>query len=135
MRTGMCAGWWSVALLLAVGGVRPAAATNHLIALDEVLASWQGDDAVQFVELRMLAPGQGALSDGGGARGAADLIFDDATASTGGRRIFTFTHDLTRAEADARILIATPALATLAGVTADFVLPPGMFSASGGRVC
>ena len=28
---------------------------NHLIAIDEVLGSWQGDDTVQFVELRLLA--------------------------------------------------------------------------------
>src|SRR5206468_11909964 len=37
---------------------RPAGAVNHLIAIDEVLGSWQGDDSVQFVQLRMLAAGQ-----------------------------------------------------------------------------
>jgi hypothetical protein len=125
----------AVVMFVVCVGAQPAAAINHMIKLDEVLASWQGDDTVQFIGLRMLAPGQGALSDGGGVRGAADLVFDDATASADGRRIFTFTHDLTRAEAGARILVATRALATLASLEPDFVLEPGVFSARGGRVC
>ena len=46
---------------------------NHLIAIEEVLGSWQGDDSVQFVQPRMLAAGQQLLSDGGGTRGPAEL--------------------------------------------------------------
>src|SRR5207249_155094 len=98
----------------------------HLIALDEVLASCQGDTSLQFVELRLLAPGQTALSNGGGVRGAADLVFDDAAGSPAGQRVFTFTHDLAQGVAGAHVLIATQALATFAGVPADFVLPPGL---------
>jgi len=108
---------------------------NHLIAIDEVLGSWQGDDSIQFVELRMLAPGQQFLSDGGGARGPAVLIFDDATGSADTRRVFTFTHDLSVGAMDSRILIATSALASVSGVTPDFVLPPGMLASKSGRVC
>jgi hypothetical protein len=100
-----------------------------------VLGSWQGDDTVQFVELRMLAPGQQFLSDGGGSRGASDLIFDDAAGSADTRRSFVFTHDLPLGEQGSRILIATSALATLAGVTPDFVLPSGMLAPRAGRVC
>src|SRR5439155_41436 len=80
-----------VALLVALVVARPAAANNHLIALDEVLASFQGDTSLQFIELRLLAPGQQSLSNGGGVRGAADLVFDDAAGSPAGQRVFTFT--------------------------------------------
>jgi hypothetical protein len=100
-----------------------------------VLQSWQGDDRVQFVELRMLAAGQQSLSNGGGSRGAAELVFDDVTGSADARRVFTFTRDLPRGTADARVLVGTAALAAVAGVEPDFVLPPGSLSAGGGRVC
>jgi hypothetical protein len=106
------------------------------MAIDEVLGSWQGDDTIQFVELRMLAPGQQFLSDGGGSRGASDLVFDDASGSADTRRSFVFTHDVgPNAVQGTRILIATQALATLTGITPDFVLPPGMLRPRDGRVC
>ena len=101
-----------------------------------MLGSWQGDDTVQFIELRMLAPGQQFLSNGGGSRGPSDLVFDDATGSAATRRSFVFTHDvMPNAVQGSRILIATPALAALAGVTPEFVLPPGMLAPHDGRVC
>ena len=125
--------------LCCLGGLlllaRPAAANQHLIALGEVLASFQGDASLQFVELRLLAPAQTELSNGGGVRGAADLVFDDAAGSPAGQRVFTFTHDLAQGAAGAHVLIATPALAALAGVTPDFVLPPGLLAQGAGRVC
>ena len=114
---------------------RPAGAVNHLIAIDEVLGSWQGDDSVQFVQLRMLAAGQQLLSDGGGVRGPAELVFDDANGSPDTRRVFTFTHDLAIGLAGSRILLATPALTSLSGFAPDFVLPPGMLAPRDGRVC
>jgi hypothetical protein len=100
-----------------------------------VLGSWQGDDTVQFIELRMLAPGQQFLSDGGGSRGASDLVFDDASGAAETRRSFIFTHDLAAGGQGSRILIATSALAAVAGVTPDFVLPPGTLAPRHGRVC
>jgi hypothetical protein len=99
-----------------------------------VLGSWQGDDEVQFVSLRMLAPGQQFLSNGGG-RGGSDLLFDDAGGEAATRVVFTFTHDLTNGLQGARILIATAKLAALTGIEPDFVLPPGMLSPRAGRVC
>src|SRR6185369_8795670 len=84
---------------------------------------------------RMLAAGQQFLSDGGGSRGSADLIFDDASGAAATRRVFTFTHDLANGAQGARILIATPALTAVSGVPPDFVLPAGMLAARAGRVC
>jgi hypothetical protein len=120
-----------LALIALVLWARPAGAINHLIALDEVLGSWQGDDNVQFVELRLFQTGQTQLANGGGTA----LIFDDATASEAGRRTFTFTRNIANGAAGAHILVGTSQLATVAGVTPDFVLPPGMLRPRAGRVC
>ncbi len=118
--------WWGV-----VVGVLFActAAAQDRIVIDEVLASWQGDDTVQFIELRLLADGQRALN------GRADLAIDDATGTAAGRTFFTFTRDLARSSAGARVLIATNRLAEVANLEPDFVLAPGVLRAAGGRVC
>src|SRR5262245_1630930 len=123
-------------LVLLLLAARPAAASNHLIAIDEVLGSWQGNDEVQFISLRMLAPGQQFLSNSGG-RGGSDLLFDDASGEAATRVVYTFTHDLTNGLQGARILIATPKLAApeVAGIEPDFTLPPHMLSPRAGRVC
>jgi len=107
-----------------------AGASNHLIFIDEVLGSWQGNDAVQFVELRMRAAGQGALSEGG------ELVFDDASGTAATRRVFIFTLDVSRAQAGARVLIGTAGLTAVAGgLVPDFVLPRDMLEPRDGRVC
>jgi hypothetical protein len=111
--------------------VARAAAASHQIALGEVLGSWQGDDAVQFVELRMLAVGQHQLA----TAARTELIFDDATGSEEGRRFFTFTRDVARGVQGATVLIGSATLATVAGVMPDFVLPAGMLRPRAGRVC
>lgn len=117
-------GWGLVLALVAA-----SAGAQDRIVLEEVLASWQGDDRVQFVELRMLADGQQAVGN------RAELVFDDETASVDGRRFFTITRDAGRGVAGAAILVATARLAELARVTPDFVLPPGFLRPVGGRVC
>jgi hypothetical protein len=79
----------------------------------------------------MLAAGQGRLTDGGGT----EIVFDDATASPGGQRVFVFTAPVPRAEAGARILLATRAFANFTGLEPDFVMAPGMLPRNAGRVC
>ena len=118
------------AALLVLALVGTAAASNQSIALGEVLGSWQGDDTVQFVELRMLADGQQNLSAG------AQLVFDDQTASDAGRRFFTFQPpDPARGVMGAAVLIATTGLARLTNVAPDFVLPTGLLAPRAGRIC
>ena len=119
------------ALVALVLLARPAAATNHLIVIEEVLGSWQGDDRVQFIELRLLAAGQGDLVRGGGTY----LVIDDATGSEGGRRAFRFTRNPTNVAQGARVLIGTPALRDLASIDPDFVLDEGWLRPRAGRVC
>src|SRR6185369_5524195 len=99
---------WCVTVGLGVG--QPAWAVNHLIVVDEVLGSWQGDDSIQFVELRLLAPGQRSLSSAGG-RGTTDLVFFDATGSPAAARVVTFIRDLDQSQVGSRVLVATVALA------------------------
>jgi len=119
------------AIAVLVLSARAAGALNHAIALHEVLGSWQGDDDAQFVELRLTAAGQTFLTNGGGTA----LVFDDATASEGGRRVFTFTRNIANAAVGARILVGTAHLETVSGIAPDFVLPPGMLPPRAGRVC
>jgi hypothetical protein len=129
MRAGVAAA------LLALVLAAPARAVNHLIVIEEVLGSWQGDEAVQFVELRLLAGGQGSLSNAGGARAGTGLVFLGANGAADTKRVFSFTRDLLHPEAGAHVLIATTALAGLTGLTPDFVLPAGMLAARDGLVC
>jgi len=123
---------WCV--IVGLGSGRPALAVNHLIVVDEVLGSWQGDDTIQFVELRLLAPGQRSLSSAGG-RGTTDLVFFDATGAPAAARVVTFTHDLDQAQVGSRVLVATQALAALTGVTPDLIMPTGTLTPLAGRVC
>jgi len=119
-------GWLAVALWVLLAGI---AGAQDRIILEEVLGSWQGDDEVQFVELRMVADGQQNVA------GRAELVFDDLTASDQGRRFFSMTRNLARGTAGAKVLVGTGRLAQVAGVTPDFTLPAGFLRARGGRVC
>src|SRR5690242_7955459 len=94
MKGGVAA---AVALLATIGIAR---AQTH-IALDELVGSWQADQDVQYVELRMLADGENAIGN------VAALVFDDATASADGRRALLFTANVSRGVAGAKILVAT----------------------------
>lgn len=114
---------------LLVLGLAAVASAQDRIVLEEILASWQGDDRVQFVELRMLADGQQAIGNRG------ELVFDDETASVDGRRFFTLPRDVGRGVTGAAILVASARLGEIARVSPDFVLPPGFLRPAGGRVC
>jgi hypothetical protein len=105
-----------------------ARAQSH-IALDEIVGSWQGDDEMQYVELRMLAADQQGIAN------VAALVFDDATASEDGRRAAIFTTNVSRGVADAKILIATTKARDAANLVPDFLLPTGYLHPKGGRVC
>ena len=120
----------SVAACFLLFTVAVGHAVNHQVALDEVLASWQGDDTAQFVELRMLGAGQNQLA------GQARLVIDAASGDQSLRRSFTFQPpNPANAVADGRILVATTRLAEITGLAPDYVLPTGVLSPDGGRVC
>ena len=114
-----------VALLAATGVAR----AQDKIALDEIVGSWQADDEIQFVELRMLQPNQNAIGS------VAVLIFDDATGSADGRRALFFNQGVARGLQGAKILVATTKARDLANVQPDFLLPTGFLHPTVGRLC
>ena len=114
-----------VALLVASG---VAHAQDHII-LDEIVGSWQADDEIQYLELRMTAAGQNAIG------GVAALVFDDATGSDDGRRALFFQQSVVRGLEGAKILVATTKARDLANVQPDFLLPTGFLHPTAGRVC
>jgi hypothetical protein len=117
-----------VVVVLLCGAIGVAHAQSKIL-LDEVVGSWQGDDDVQYVELRMTANDQNAIAN------VAAVIFDDASASAAGQRVAIFPQNVTRGLADTKILIASTKARDLAGVTPDFLLPNGWLHPKDGRVC
>jgi hypothetical protein len=122
MKGGMVAVWMLAAFL-------GTARAQQNIVLDEVLGSWQGDDDIQYVELRMLANDQNQLAN------VAALVFDDADGSEDGRRTAIFTQNVVRGIAEAKILVASQKLADLAGIQPNFLIPDGFLRPRNGRVC
>jgi hypothetical protein len=119
-----------LAVVVATCAAFGVARAQNKIALDEIVGSWQGDDEVQYVELRMLAADQQGIGN------VAGLIFDDATASEEGRRVFVFTTSVLRGVENAKILVATTRARDAAdGLAPDFILPTGFLHPKAGRVC
>lgn len=117
----------AVAVVLWWAGLAPA---QNAIVLDEIVGSWQGDDEVQYVELRMIADGQQNIA------GAA-LVFDNASGTEEGRRVLVFPQGVGRGVTGARILVASKKARDLADVQPDFLLPDGQvfLRPRAGRVC
>ena len=112
-----------------LGAIGVARATSSTIVLDEIVGSWQGDDEIQYVELRMLDDGLNGIG------GVTALVFDDASASEAGRRTAFFTQNVARGLTNAKILVASTKARDLAGVVPDALLPVGFLHAKAGRVC
>ena len=110
---------------LSFGFADSARASFHLMEISEVLAGYDGDCDVQYVELRMLAAGQNEV-------GGQSLYFFDATDDLLGS--VELPTDVTSAASGDHILIATAAFAAASSVTPDFVLPTGLLRPHGGRV-
>jgi hypothetical protein len=117
------------AMLTALVAATGVARAQDRIILDEIVGSWQADDEIQYVELRMVAPGQNGLAN------VAALVFDDASGSDDGRRALLFTQGVARGLEGAKILVATTKARDLANVQPDFLLPTGFLHAKAGRVC
>jgi hypothetical protein len=126
VRRMMRSVWVAVALLVAGAG---GAAAQQGIGLEEVVASFQGNEAAAFVELGMAVGGAQAV----GGKGV--LLFDDASGAASTRRAFTLPNDVALGVAGGHILVATTTMAAIAGLTPDFTLPDGYLSPAAGRVC
>ena len=94
--------------------------------VSEVMTGANGDTSIQFIELRMQAPGQNFV-DG------LTIVARNADGSVA-NTVFTFPAgrtQLVNAVTDGRILIATPAFAARAGILPDFTFAGGLFPVSG----
>ena len=106
----------------------PAHATFHLIEINKILTSYNGDTSIQAVEMRMLSGGQNLVSTG------VMRTYDASGVLIA--TIGTFASDLPAAGAltDRKVLIATNNFATTFGITPDLIIPAGSLPLSTGQV-
>ena len=119
----------------------PAQATNHFIQINEVMAGYNGDSSVQFIEIESNGAGQkcwgpqdGTNCPGSGETvGRAMLLFFDAAGNQTGRYVFQSDPNTGGTNT---VLIATQEFANLAGApTPDFILPQPELIPNSGQVC
>jgi hypothetical protein len=120
---------WVIAAVGIVLGTASLVRAQPVISLEEVVGSWQGDDEIQYVELRMNTGGVNGVAN------VAALVFDDAKGSDGGRRTAIFLQNVPRGIVGAKILVASTKARDLADVQPDFLLPAGFLRPKNGRVC
>lgn len=108
------------ALLLA--NASAAHATFHFMSISELGAGFQGDPAIQFVELR--------LDSGGQTETTATRLTTFAADGTATELVLS-ARDVANGANGANILYATEAFAAATGVAPDFVMPTGLLTPSG----
>jgi cysteine-rich repeat protein len=111
------------ALAVLAASPQPAAALFHIAVIDEVMTSYGGDDAAQFVEIRMEFDGQTVTKNSVlaafGADGSflGDVLVVPANIENGGNGLHW--------------LMGTTALETAAGISVDFEFTAGLVTQSG----
>jgi hypothetical protein len=113
-----------VALLLVVVA-NTARASFHLIEVNKVLPSYNGDTAIQAIELRMQAGGQNFVS------GLRIQTYNAAGSPVATLGTFSANLPAAGAVADRRILCATTGFATQFGITPDLVISAGVPAGTG----
>ena len=113
-------------VLILLSAPRPAHADFHLMVIDEIMTSYDGDPNVQFVEFKMLFILQHFVTDT--VLGA----FDPNGTYLGD--VFIVPNDIAPGAAGVRWLMATQAFETLTGLAPEFIIPPALPTV-GGMVC
>jgi len=113
------------AALITLAGASPAAASFHIMQIEQVIGGYCGDPAAQAVQLRMRQGGQNLVS---GTR----LVAHDA-AGNNPVILITFPSNVSNNAAGSRILAATSEFVSAGGPEPDFVLtnpiPPAYLAA------
>ncbi len=110
--------------LILLSTPRPAHAIFHLMVIDEVMTSYDGDPDVQFVECKMLALVQNFVTDTVlGAFGPTGTYLGDV--------LIVPTNLAEATGAGVRWLMATQAFEDLTGLTPDHIIPPNLPLGSG----
>jgi hypothetical protein len=115
-----------VAASLSALAPRPAAALFHISIIDEVMASYDGDADVQFVEIEVLSGGQGFV------RNTVLAVFDANGVYQ--EDLLILPSNLPIADLGTNWLMGTTAFETASGLQADFEFDPGL-PLGGGMVC
>lgn len=115
---------FALAALLAIGllagAAPPARAAFHLIEINKILTSYNGDATIQAVELRYLSGGQNLVS------GMSIRSYDAAGTALATHGTFAVNLPASGAIADRKILCATAGFAATFGITPDLVLSAGL---------
>jgi len=97
--------------------------TFHLAEIYKIMAGYNGNTAIQAVEIRMNATGENLVN------GASIVVYNaDGTTST---NLGTFAADVPNGVAGGRILCATTGFQTTFGITADLTFSPGIIPMTG----
>ena len=116
---------WSVAFLALVLAP-PVQAAFHFSHIDEIMASYDDDDNVQFVEIQMLGLFQNQITN------AVISVFDaDGNFVTDA---IVFPSIVPNAESGDRFIVGTPSFATVSELTTDFTMAADL-PTDGGMVC
>lgn len=114
-------------------GPSPVRATNHVVIMDEVMAGFNGDATIQFVEMRMADSSQNAWGpQGGESSSRAKLDFFNASGTRTGEFFFPSNPP---GGTNRSVLIATQAFANLSGAPAPDFIIQSLIRAGSGKVC
>jgi len=113
----------AVTIAFALPGPRTADANYHISLVSEVMAGYDGNPDVQFIEVQMLLGSQGLVND---------TRFSAWNANGSNFEVVQLLdHNLANSGPDVRWIMATQAFADLTGMQPDFIIPPALPSPSG----
>ena len=106
---------------------RETEAIYHIAVISEVMSGFDGDPDVQYVEIRMDAPGQHLVA------GTVLSVFDEDGVPPL-NEIMILPNDVPNSGTNLRWLMATQAFVDLTGLTPEFIMPPDILTPKG-MVC
>ena len=116
----------AVVVTLTVVPLRTSEAVFHFSVIDEVMTSYDGDTAVQFVEINMLLSGQNVVAN------TVLAAFDDSGSYLGD--VLVVPQNVPSSGSGVRWIMGTSQFETVSGLAPDFIMPAGL-PTGGGMVC
>ncbi len=126
-----------IGLAITLRPAGPASAIVHLAEIHEVMAGFDGDANIQYVEINMRLGGQNiTINSTLAAFDASGTFIDGDSGTTGDQPLITFANNVPNGGNDIRWIVGTTAFETASGIQADFIIPasPGL-TTSVGMVC
>jgi len=116
-----------LACVLVVLAAPHGRAAFHFAVIDEVMTSYGGDAAVQFIEVEMEAILQSLVTD------SVFVAFDTSGTYIGD--VLVVPADVANHGPGVRWIIGTTQFEAASGLTPDFIMPSGVLPTTGGMVC